>query len=347
MARNAEIVRQWRILREIETSRAVTIANLAATCEVCTRTIRRDLDALQEAGFPLYDETIDGKAYWRLRSKPFRNLGDTSFTVSELCAFYLARTQLGGAQVLTEELKAAFDKIAAALGPRLRAYLDRLPQVLAAKTDPPVRANPRVLNTVARALVEATIHHRTIEMSYHSFSSGREKAYRVEPYRLTTLPGGLYLFAYVPDYGQMRTFAAHRIRRVKVTDQHFNPVQLPSDSPYSHSLGVFTGKPEPVEIEFAAAVAPYIEERQWHRSQEIVRRRDGSLLLRLQVCVDPALKTWILGFGHQARVKTPARLADMIFEELEEAREQYVAQTASELTPSLFHDPNQADLGFS
>ena len=58
MPRNAEVIRQWTILREIERARAggVTIDTLATLCEVTTRTIRRDLQALEEAGFPIYDD---------------------------------------------------------------------------------------------------------------------------------------------------------------------------------------------------------------------------------------------------------------------------------------------------
>ena len=45
--RNAEVIRQWQILRAIETRRAgVTIHELADMVHVTTRTIRRDLQAL-------------------------------------------------------------------------------------------------------------------------------------------------------------------------------------------------------------------------------------------------------------------------------------------------------------
>ena len=45
MPRNAEVIRQWTILREIERARGagVTIDELSALCDVTTRTIRRDL----------------------------------------------------------------------------------------------------------------------------------------------------------------------------------------------------------------------------------------------------------------------------------------------------------------
>lgn len=56
MGRIAEAVRQWTILREIERRRGAgaTIDDFAALCDVTTRTIRRDIQALEEAGFPIY-----------------------------------------------------------------------------------------------------------------------------------------------------------------------------------------------------------------------------------------------------------------------------------------------------
>ena len=45
MARNAEVIRQWSILRDLEASKRVTIDDLAERTGVTTRTIRRDLEA--------------------------------------------------------------------------------------------------------------------------------------------------------------------------------------------------------------------------------------------------------------------------------------------------------------
>ena len=78
MPRNAEVIRQWTILREIERARAVgvTIDDLAALCGVTTRTIRRDLQALEEAGFPVYDDRSrdDGRTRWLINGQAFKGL---------------------------------------------------------------------------------------------------------------------------------------------------------------------------------------------------------------------------------------------------------------------------------
>ena len=92
MPRNAEVIRQWTILRELESSRRLTIDELAEKTGVTTRTIRRDLEALQFVGFPLYDEVYDGKKYWMLEQRAFKRLDATGFTLAELSALYFSRT---------------------------------------------------------------------------------------------------------------------------------------------------------------------------------------------------------------------------------------------------------------
>jgi len=71
-------------------------------------------------------------------------------------------------------------------------------------------------------------------------------------------------------------------------------------------------------------VAEYVKERDWHKSQHLDTQPDGSLLMRLEVCDDRPLRSWIHSFGPLARVVAPKQLAQEIFEEIEEARERYL-----------------------
>ena len=315
---------------------------------MCERTIRRDLSALETAGFTLYPESVDGHNCWRLTGKPLKAITETTFTLAELCAFYVNRTQLAavGGSPIDTDLQSAMAKVSKALGPHMKAYLDKLATVLAWKPDPPRRANAKGQPVTVDSLVRATMDHRRIEMVYHSFARGKVKAYSVEPYRLTFGNGGLYLLAYVPEYGQMRTFAVQRIKTLKVTEDAFSPVQEVASAPYGNSIGMYAGgKAEPVEIEFAARMAPYVEEREWHPSQEIIPRADGSIVLKMKIAIDVPLRSWILGFGHEAHVLKPVALAETILEELEEAREQYAPRMRFELPPPIY-DTRQPFLPF-
>jgi predicted DNA-binding transcriptional regulator YafY len=324
------VIRQWKLLHALESSRhGATIDALSRELEVTTRTIRRDLAALQEAGFALYDERDDnGHVKWRLDGQVLRGI-DTGFTLSELCALYLSRNILEAVAgtPFQRDLTNAFERLAKLLSPRMRQFLDRLPSVLAAKPGPRARGGATSANIVAR-LLEATLHFRVTTMRYHSVSSGRIKDYLVHPYRLAFAQGGLYLLAYVPEYKAVRTFAVDRIASASLEKQTFTITQPVGEDVFANSLGVNTGPPERVEIEFDARVAPYVRARVWHPSQQVEDARDGGISVKMNVCHDWGLRSWILSWGPFARVVSPARLAQDIRADLEAAGTRYVAPSS-------------------
>jgi len=324
--RNQEVIRQWRVLHALESSRhGATIDALAGELEVTTRTIRRDLAALQEAGFALYDERDEnGRVHWRIDGHVLKGL-ETGFTLAELCAMYLSRHLLESVagSPFQRDLSNAFGRLEKILSPRMRQFLDRLPSVLAAKPGPRARGGSSSADIVAR-LLEATLHFRVTTMRYHSVSSGRVKDYVIHPFRLAFALGGLYLLAYVPDYKDVRTFAVDRIASASLEKQTFTPPQQPvGEDVFANSLGVNTGPPERVEIEFDARVAPYVRARVWHASQQISDAGEGGLRLTMNVCHDWALRSWLLSWGAFARVVSPSALASDIKSDLQSAASRY------------------------
>jgi predicted DNA-binding transcriptional regulator YafY len=344
MARNAEVIRQWEILRDIDAARVgITLRKLAALRGVHQRTIRRDIEALCAAGFPLYDEKVNGSPAWKLKAKPFRGLEECGLSVIELCALYFSHTllsTLAGAPLL-HDAERAFAKIERALPASCRKFLDDLPVMLKAKIAGRKKQDDRRVREVLTRAIDASIARRRVEMRYHSHRSARTRTYILEPLRFSYVDGGLYLTAWVPAYGEIRNFAAERIETLAILDERFEPRALPVE-PFGNSLGVHTGPAEHVEIEFDASVADDVTGREWHRSQSFEVRKDGSVLLRLDVSIDPPLRTWILGFGPTARVVSPSHLAQEILETLEDARERYLPRLRFEM---LRMKPSAADSG--
>jgi proteasome accessory factor B len=323
--RNQEVIRQWRVLHALESSRhGVAIDALARELEVTTRTIRRDLAALQEAGFPLYDEKdTDGHVRWRIDGQILKGL-ETGFTLAELCALYLSRNLLEAVTgtPFQRDLTNAFARLEKMLSPRMRRFLDRLPSVLAAKPGPRARGDAAASETMSQ-LLEATLHFRVARMRYHSVSSNRVKDYLVHPYRLLFAQGGMYLLAFVPEYDDIRTFAVDRIASVSLEKVTFAPRQAIADDVFANSLGVNTGPAARVELAFDPAVAPYVRARVWHASQQVRDDAGGGLTMTLDVCHDWALRSWILGWGPYARVVAPEGLARQIAADLHTAAARY------------------------
>src|SRR5438094_1733544 len=112
MGRNAQLIRQWAILKQIETNRWTTISDMAENHIVSTKTIRRDLAALMEAGFPLYDERYDGKVYWRL-SEDYKGLPLASLSLSETAALYFSKKLVINlvASPFSSDISSAYKKI--------------------------------------------------------------------------------------------------------------------------------------------------------------------------------------------------------------------------------------------
>ena len=324
--RNAEVIRQWKILKRIEAGRYTSTADLAEEHGVTERTIRRDIEALQEAGFPLYDDRADGRKVWRLVEGYKQRLTQT-FTLAELAALYFGKNLmsfLGGAP-FAQDLEAAFDKIREALPAKSLPYLSRIQELFSARPDPWKDYSKK--QDVIAAIIDATLHQRQVRIAYFSFNSRKTKSYTLDPYRVVYYHGGLYLYARAHEYGEVRTFAVERIERIEVLELNF---EMPADfsvSEYARgAFGIAGGKPEVVEVAFGAPMAGYIRERVWHESQSLVDKPDGSVVLRMNVAPGWELKSWIKGFLPHVRVLQPASLRDEIADDLDQAQAAFAAR---------------------
>jgi len=321
--RNAEVIRQWKILKTIEAGRFTSTAKLGAAYGVTERTIRRDIEALQEAGFPIYDDRLEGRKIWRL-VEGYKQRVVQGFTLAELAALHFSRNLLSflGGAPFAQDLESAFEKIRESLPAKSLPFLSRIQDLFLARPDPWKDYSKK--QDVIGGLIDATLHQRQARISYYSFNSRRTKSYTVDPYRLVYYRGGLYLYARAHEYGEVRTFAVERVQKIEVLDQGF---EMPADfspSEYARSaFGIFGGKPQTVELVFTAEMAGYIRERNWHESQKLEDTPDGGVRLTMEVAPGFELKAWIKGFLPQVAVVRPAALREDIARELAESRQAF------------------------
>ena len=97
MPRNDQVTRQWHLLRLLESSRGITLDDitdrLPADYPRHPRTVRRDLEALEAAGFPILNERVDGRVRWRLMDG-FRHVPALALSATELMALVMSRSLL-------------------------------------------------------------------------------------------------------------------------------------------------------------------------------------------------------------------------------------------------------------
>ena len=337
--RNAEVIRQWKILRTLDAQRlGKTVDALALQLNVGKRTVWRDMVALQEAGFPLISELDGRRTRWKLAAAPFRALSELGLSMMDLCALYMARAMVDGmaGAPFGGALAIVARQIEKTLPPKMRAFLDQLPTLVEAKPGAVKKPGTKTYEDHVVRLIEASADRRTATMRYFSASRGAAKDYVIHPYRLVHAHGGLYLLAWVPEYEEVRTFAVERIQKLSLGEDRFDIQAELAPEAFAHSLGVNQGKPIRIVVTFKPRIASYVRERTWHASQKFTNLADGSVRMTLHVSADAALRTWILGFGAFAKVESPSWLAEDILQQLEEAREAYVPRLDIALPSRIF-----------
>lgn len=323
--RNEQVARIFRVLNFLENTRTgLSVKELHARLEnldivVQERTVRRDVEALERAGFLLFadegNKDESGGQRFKLNSQ---QKVDNYLVLNprELLALYLVRGVLKplSQSPFYQDLEAFFKRIEAFLGDKQVDYLDELAGEIHFEPGPRWGlggVSVDVMDTLRSGCTERQI----VEVEYSSAHRGGERSYRrLGPMFLYFKQGALYFVAKDLGDGKVKTFAVPRISQATMTDEPYDGEVVDPEEHFRDAFGIFRGDagPEKVEIEFSAVVGPYVRERGWHRSQEFVTKSDGKVLMKLEVSVNPELVQWVLGFGPDARVLSPKALVDQV-----------------------------------
>jgi len=323
--RGDQLARQWQLIQRLARSRAgLGLDELAEDLGCVRRTVYRDLDALQYAGFPVVSERRDGHVYYRFLET--FGLGDVPFTPDEVLALVFGEDLLRPLEgtVFHDSVRSAIQKIRVALGPEVAGFVARLGEAFRVVPGPHKRyASYR---EVIQVLNEAVLGRRRVRMSYRTGRTGQVSTRTLDPYRVWYRSGGLYVIGHDQKSGEVRTFAVDRIRSASLTEDRFEvPASFDFDAYTASSFGVVAEPATRVRIRFERRFALYVEERQWHPSQKVERLSGGGLELTLEVGGLDELQSWVLSFGSGAEVLEPATLRAQVERELAAALERYGA----------------------
>ena len=324
MARGDQLSRQWKIIQSLMASvKGRAAGDLAEDLDCHKRTVYRDLEALQAAGFPLYTEQTGGRTHWSILDAQ-RHQMPLPLNLTELMALYFSRDMLKILQgtAISDALTTLFEKVKATLPPGYADYLDHLADSLevGVKAHKPYRQFQDTLDRVHLA-VQA---QRKIDIDYYSMSRNASTHRRVAPYKVWFYDETFYLIGFCEQRKDIRLFAVERIERIAVSDDAFEPPQgFDANEFMQSSFGVFRGETVEVRIVFSSDVAGYIREKVWHPTQSLEYRDDGSVVFTAQVAGIEEIKYWILKWGAGAKVLAPESLRQAVADEIRTMAEKY------------------------
>jgi predicted DNA-binding transcriptional regulator YafY len=305
------------------------VAQLAAEEDCHTRTIWRDLAAIQSAGFPLYSEKDGSKSrYCFVEGYKFHL--PVPFTVTELMSLYFYRDILSIFKdtVFYESLDELFRKVKATLPPESLSYLRRIEQTFHIGFKP--FKDYSSFREVIQQINEAVLNGRVVEMRYYSLSSKRETTRKVDPFKVWFFNGTLYLIGWCHVHDEIRMFVLDRVKLLHVTNDRFIPPDdFDLDEYMRDAFGVIRSDVEQVVIRFDPSLERYLKENIWHPSQVFKKHKDGSLLMTMEVGGLREVMSWVMGFGREAEVLEPAHLRQAVAAELSSTVEKYVAEHAA------------------
>ena len=326
MARGDQLARQWTIIQSLIASRqGKLISELAASLECHRRTVYRDLEALQSAGFPLYNDQEGGRSRWFL-VETARQAIPIPFSMTELMALYFSRDWLRALEntVFHESLESLFQKVKATLPPETENYLATIHRTVKVGTAPHKEygAFRETLEIVNKAIVS----QHALRIDYYTMSRKRRSRRKIAPYRLWFFDATFYLIAFCYLREDVRVFAVDRIRSIDLLEETFSlPDEGLLEGVMETSFGVFQGDQVRVRIYFSANVAGYIQEKIWHATQELTPLEDGAVIFEAEVAGTEEIRHWVMQWGAQAEVLSPASLRREIESEIAAMRNRYTS----------------------
>ncbi|MCS6988959.1 MAG: WYL domain-containing protein [Chloroherpetonaceae bacterium] len=284
---------------------------LAEALEVDPKTIQRDLDYMRDQlDAPIeFCRKRNGYHY----SEPNFFLPMINLRERDVFAFVIAEKilkQCEGAAYY-KEIQEVLNKISNFLPDAISVQeAAKLFEFESARSSPVDAQKIALLQECARLKKVAIIQ-------YYSFH-GQEKTTRsIHPYHLLNHEGSWYCVAYCVLRNDIRTFAISRMLSIEGTNEKFERAKDFNIKRYVQESFSLTRETKDItaRIKFSPYQAQWIREKRWHPTQTIEELPDGGLILTLTVKGIADLKRWILKYGAEAEVLSPAELRSAIAEE--------------------------------
>ena len=272
-----------------------TAPELAEKFEVSVRTIYRDVDALSEAGIPIYTETG-------------RNGG-----IHLLDDFVLNKALLSEKE--KQEILSSLQSLSAVGVSYDANMVTKLSALFHTNSEDWFEADfsrwggKSADNDKFESVKTAVIYHKSMQIVYEGSCHGGSKR-TILPLKLMYKAKEWYVKAYCMQKQDFRIFKLTRIVEWKVLDEEFEPISFPEYDVESGQAG------NTIVLKFSKDVAYRVYD-EFDKSQ-VKRLESGELLVSAQMPEDDWLVGYLLSFGTQVDIIEPSYLRETLAQKAKE-----------------------------
>ncbi len=207
------------ILTQLQTKRLLTASELANKFSVSTRTIYRDIKALEQAGVPILTE--EGKGYSLMEGY---RIPPVMFTESEANALITAEQLIlkNKDASFVREYSEAINKIKSVLRNNTKDKANLLSDRIVFRQN---ADNARTSNYLS-ALQLALTNFNLVKLKYHSPDNDQTTERTIEPFAIYSTQENWLLIAFCRLRKEFRAFRLDRIHNLSTLNEQFEPHRM-------------------------------------------------------------------------------------------------------------------------
>ncbi|MCI8514439.1 MAG: YafY family transcriptional regulator [Lachnospiraceae bacterium] len=284
--------RLFKILYHLLAKGRATAPELAEKFEVSVRTIYRDMDALSEAGIPVYAESGRNGGIYLMKH------------------FVLDKTVLSEEE--RQEILAALQSVNITQNSNDSRTLQKLSAIFRFDSENWLEVdfsrwgNSGFDNEKFERLKSAIIRRRNVKIHYAN-SRGGVNERTVQPYKLVYKANAWYLQAFCTGKQDWRTFKLNRILDLEILNEGF------SRRDFRETIGTSEGEYQPITLRFPGEMAYRVYD-EFDRTQ-IRPQENGDLIVSARMPEDAWLIGFLMSFGTRVDILSPSRLKDAVAEQ--------------------------------
>jgi predicted DNA-binding transcriptional regulator YafY len=285
----------------------ITAENLAERFEVSTRTIYRDIDALSEAGIPVYAYKGNGGGIALMENF---TLERTLLTAQESDSILLALKTLQATDY--PEIDGVLEKIGGLFKNAVAADWVEV-------DFSPWGSGPEE-GRKFKIIQQAILSKKVIQFDY-SGTDGKRWLRIVEPLKLIFKAKSWYLRAWCQMSDDFRIFRITRMRNVISTDQQF---ERKNDDFKIREFGE-TPPDTKIIVNLHLRFQPRIAYRLYddYEDRDMTQNEDGTIDLQISLPEDEWVYGYILSFGADVEVLEPEKIRRIICDRMQKALKFY------------------------
>jgi proteasome accessory factor B len=304
--------RAIQLLTILQSQRNYATSELAEILGISQRTFFRDLKDIKEAGITCHFNksrhcyVLDSKSTLPVLALS-KNEAFSLFLLLHKARHYI---QLPfGLATLTATLK-----IEGSLRPEARQFCASSLRNISIRPTP--QASTDLFDITFTQLQEAIQRRQVLNIHYHLPYEQSTVITDFSPYHLVYAEHAWHIVGESSFHRSVLALKLNQIKQLNPLDKYFvedEKFDLREYFGYAWSL-LREGRLYNVELRFSPKVAEEVAEIQWHETQTVSFKKDGSIILRFRVDGLNEITWWILSYGDQVEVVSPQILRQRIVE---------------------------------